>query len=311
MYFLRDQFDVGCLPNTLRERYRMADGPAIKVALFLLFGGEGDEDIIADALSMPSATVRRSLSFWHKAGLMTDDPEKVKARPAAAAKPAPVKDERKPLTPARISEMSLHDPDIAVLLQEAQNFLGRTLDSNESRLLLEVFEYDELPVDVILMIVAWCTPRAKSVRSVVGMTARTARKWREEGITSAAKAEAHLRLLEQREQREQQVACALELETADFNAIQRAYIARWFEEYEYDIEFVKEAYIRSGNNSVNYINALLKGWNQEGYRTLRDVAMSPGNAPAPGRKKKKGAGEPSLLKRALDKRKVRLSDGVQ
>lgn len=309
MYYLCEQFDGGGLPQALKERYRMADGPAIKVALFLLFGGSGDEDAIADALSMPAATVRRSLSFWHKAGLVTDDPAKVKAAPKAKSKAEPSARERKPLTPSRMSEMSLRNPDIAVLLQEAQNFLGRTLDSTESRLLLEIMEYDELPVDVILLIVAWCTPRAKSSRSVISMTARTAQRWCEDGISSVDQAEGHLRLLEQREQREQAVAKALALENASFNATQRGYIARWFEEYGYDIEFVKEAHIRSGNNSVNYLNAILKDWHQQGHRTLRDIAVAPSNAPATGRKKKSGADD-SLLKRALDKRKVRAGNGV-
>lgn len=285
----------------------MADGPAIKVALFLLCGGGTEEDVIADALSMPAATVRRALSFWHKAGLLTDDPTKVQNAPKPKTAPA---GDRKPLTPSRMSELALRNPDIAILLQETQNFLGRTLDSNESRLLLEIFEYDELPVDVILMIVAWCTPRAKSSRSVVGMAARTAQKWRELGISDAAAAESHLRMLEQREQREQLVAKALELETADFNATQRGYIARWFEEYGYDIEFVKEAYVRSGNDSVNYLNAILKGWYQSGHRTLRDVAAAPSNAPAPTKKKKDKESEGSLLKRAVDKRKARVRDGI-
>lgn len=312
MYYLCEQFDTGCLPQPLQERYRVADGPAIKVALFLLCGGSGEEEKIADALSMPAATVRRSLAFWKKAGLITDDPALVKAAPLAkkaAARTGALSGDRKPLTPSRMSEMSLRNPEIAVLLQEAQNFLGRTLDSNESRMLLEIFEYDELPVDVILMIVAWCTPRAKSSRSIISMTARTAGKWREQGIETAADVENHLRLLELRELREKQVALALELESANFNATQRSYIARWFEEYNYDIEFVKEAYVRSGNSSVNYINAILKGWHQQGHRTLRDVAVAPSNAPAPVNKKK--GDEPSLLKRAVDKRKARVTDVIQ
>ena len=301
MYHLCDDFDGGCLPAALKERYRVADGPAIKVALFLLYNGSSDQETVADALSLPIDTVGRALVFWKTAGLITDEiiPDKP-AKKTAKSPEIKIEETRAPLTSSQISSITLRNPEVSVLLQETQHLLGRPLDSLESRILLEIFEYDELPVDVILMTVAFCLPRVKNKRTIISKAARTASDWRELGVDNAETAEEHIRTLELREQRERLVAKTLELENADFNKTQRGQIARWFEEYSYDIDFVKEAYLRTGKNAVAYINSVLKSWNQNGYKTIRDTRAAPGNAPAPV-PKKKGAGS-SLLKKAIKKK---------
>lgn len=307
MYYPSEEFDCGCLPHAFMERYRVADGPAIKVALFLLNAGSGDVESVADALSLPIDTVARAIVFWQSAGLLTDDPatikkaavsQKKKIDPQKVVLLEPV---RKPLTQSQVSGMILANPEIAVLLQETQHLLGRPLDSLESRILLEIFEYDELPVDVILMIVAFCKPRESNKRRIIGTAARTATDWKERGIDNSETAETYIRLLELREARERQVAETLLLEKADFSKKQRSYIAQWFEEYNYSIDFVKEAYLRTGNSSVAYLNSVLKSWHQRGFKTIRDTRSVPSNAPAPTRKKQSKDGA-SLLKKAMKKK---------
>lgn len=307
MFQLCSEFDGGALlPAALKERYRVADGPAIKVALFLLCAGSGDEETVADALSLPLDTVGRALAFWKTAGLITDDPSAAKSaaqkKMPAASGPALFEIDRKPLTPSQISGMLLRNPELAVLLQETQYLLGRPLDSLESRIIVEIFEYDELPVDVILMVVAYCKPRVKNKRTIIGKASRTAAEWRENGIDNAGAVEEHIRLLELREQREREVAETLMLENADFTRAQCAHIARWYEIYGYNIDFVKEAYMRCGNSSVAYINSILKSWNQNGYTTIRDTRAVPSNAPAPVSRKKKEKAGTSLIKKAINKK---------
>ena len=71
---LVQKFDGSTLPSALRERYRMADGPALKVVLLILCSGNIDPDYISDTLSMSAELVERSLAFWEKAGLLTGEP---------------------------------------------------------------------------------------------------------------------------------------------------------------------------------------------------------------------------------------------
>ncbi|MEG1384098.1 MAG: DnaD domain protein [Oscillospiraceae bacterium] len=300
MYHLSKSFNKELLPAPLADRYRMADGPALKVALFLLSAGKGTVESIADALSMPCDTVERALVFWQKSGLISDSPIDENTMTPMLAECVSVKTpklrERTPVSPERVSELSLRNPDIAVLLQEAQRFLGRTLDSVESRTLLEIYEYDELPVDVILLLVAYCLPRVKNKRAMVSMVSRIAEEWFELGITSSADAEEQIKLLELREQRENEVCEILELKDSALSKSQKASVARWFEEYNFDISFVREAYLVKGNNSIAYINKILQNWFNSGFKSLKEVRTTSSNAPVPS-KQKKGGG--SLLKKAV------------
>ena len=177
-----------------------------------------------------------------------------------------------------MAELSLRDPAIATLLQETQVFLGRTLDPLESRTLLEIYDYDELPVEVILMLVAYCVPRLKNKRALTTMAARIADDWYAQGIVTVPDAEAHIRLLEQREAREAQVAQVLELKDPGFNKSQKARIAQWFEEYGFGLDFVREAYLAYGNNSIAYLHKILQGWYNSGVHSLNDVRREFSNA---------------------------------
>ncbi|MEG2259964.1 MAG: DnaD domain protein, partial [Oscillospiraceae bacterium] len=77
---------------------------------------------------------------------------------------------------------------------------------------------------------------------------------------------------------------------------QKASVARWFEEYNFDISFVREAYLVKGNNSIAYINKILQNWFNSGFKSLKEVRTTSSNAPVPS-KQKKGGG--SLLKKAV------------
>lgn len=308
MVYLCQKFDEGCLPAALKERYRVADGPAIKVALFLLCTQSGDEESVADGLSLPLETVRRALEFWQAAGLISTQPPQPEIIQQPSVQQIRPEAERIQLSPSRISNMLLDNPELAALLQEAQYLLGRPLDNIESRILLEIFEYEELPVDVILMIVAYSLPRAKNRRTAISKAARMAASWHEQGVCDTASAECRLRLLEHRERREREVAELLGEDAANFTSAQRGYIARWQEEYGYGLEFINEAYLRGGSKSINYINGMLKNWYRSGYKTIKDTRAAPSNAPAPVGKKGKGG---SLLKRAIERRQEVAADGIQ
>jgi len=304
--------DKGALsaPQPFLDRYREADGPALKTAIYLMSEGNSELSDIVRELDIPLETAERALKFWMASGLVRFCAEEPAPEPAAAPKEprtlkTPKKD-RPSLSPSQISNLMLCNPDIAVLMQETQNLLGRPLESSESRLLLEIFEFEELPVDVILMIVAYSLPRARHNRAVIAYASRIATQWREEGVTTAGAAEDRLRLLEQREERDRLVSETLGIDHALLTSVQKTQIHRWFEEYGYDIDVVREAYLRSGKGSVSYINSMIRSWKQSGYSTVREIRAIPSNAPAvPARSKKKNTSEKTLLQQAIDKRRAR------
>ncbi len=304
MYKVKTQQNSG-LPAALTARLRDADGVALKTALYILsLNRATSEKEISAALGIPTETVSRALRFWVSAGLIieTDEKSESVASKTVFDEPKAVS-LREPLSPERISGILLRNPQIANLMQETQTLLGRPLASNESRLLLEVIEYDGLPADTVLLLVGFCEPRAKSSRAVINNVSRLAEELSNEGVTSYEAVCERIRLFELREQREKEVADALELKDKTFSRSEKANIARWYEEYGYDISFVKEAALRAGEkNTVKYIGGILKSWYNNGYKTLKDTREEISNTSAPV-SKTRARGEDSLIKRAVNMRR--------
>lgn len=305
MFKLKEQPNSS-LPAALEARFRDADGPALKTALFLLCENRPlSENEIISSLGLPAETAARSLSFWENAGLIvkTNGEGEAGVSVKKAADAPKVINLRAPLTPDRISEISLRNPEIAMLMQETQTILGRPLDSNESRLLLEIFEYDRFPADVILSLVGFCAPRAKNGRRVIGDASRLAEELAAEGIDTCESVNERIRLLELREKREREVASALELADKSLSRSEKTHVARWFEEYGYDVAFVKEAALRAnGNTKISYIGGILKSWYNNGYKSIKDTREEISNTTVPVTKTRE-RGEDSLIKRAVNKRR--------
>ncbi len=300
MFELSDKKYAATLPEALTRRYRSADGPALKVALWLLCAGSGSASEIADSLAMPLETVERALALWAVEGLIKESGGENtggEKQPADAAKPRkPVKQ----LSDKRAAELALCDGNVAALLQETQELIGRTLDNSESRALLELYECEELPVEMILTVVAFCAPRLKNKRSLVSRVRREAADWAEAGVSDALSAARYVKLLETREKREKEVAAALGYsEENPFNKSQRAAVARWYEEYSYSAEFAREAFERTGNDSIAYINAILKSWHKKGYLTIKDTYAEGFNARETSSRERESASGGSLFEDAV------------
>lgn len=298
MFELSDKKYASSLPEALARRYRSADGPALKVALWLVCAGSGRASEIADSLAMPLETVERALALWAAEGLIKESGETV-----ADKKETPEAKPRKPikqLSDKRAAELALCDANVAALFQETQELIGRVLDNAESRALLELYECEELPVEMILTVVAFCAPRLKNKRSLVSRVRREAADWAEAGVSDALSAAKHVKLLETREKREKEVAAALGYtEENPFNKSQRAVVARWYEEYGYNAEFAREAFERTGNDSIAYINAILKGWHKKGYLTVKDTYAEGFNAREASSRERENASGGSLFEDAV------------
>lgn len=304
MYKLTCENCINCLPQPLVQGYRTADGPTLKVALYLLSGGSADE--AEGALGLPTETVERALAYWVGKGLLTqcDDAagEENTLNPQIESKPADTATikKRQKISAKRASEISLYDKNVAALLQEAQSIIGRELDSAESFMLLDTYDGEGVPVDEILTAMAYCVGRCKNQRSVIKMSVRTVTSWWDDGIHGGEAAAEHVRLLELRESREREVATVLSIPCEDITRSQRNIIAKWYEELGYSAAFVKEALARSGKNDIRYINAMLKDWHKKGYRTIKDTYAESSTAPVVASPARASTG--SAFERALARR---------
>lgn len=252
--------DSLAVPQLVLNQLQRGDENLIRTALYILSTRSTDPADIARALRLKStAAAQRALDFWYGAGLLERTPE--------TAEPVEVRPPR--LTTAEVAAASCTDPQIAALMHECQNLFGGVVTQTDTNILVSLYCSDGIPVETILLAAAHAAAEGhRSGKYVERMVLR----WREAGIVTGADAERYLHQLEIRRQREQQVAELLGRANSTFPTAERRIIAGWFEEFGYDTAMIAEAVLYAGEqNTVRYVNGILKNWYGKGWRTVRDV----------------------------------------
>lgn len=262
------------VPPIVINKLATARGEDVKIALCALSLGYADPKEIADRLGISRQSVEMSFAFWMGAGLFVTDGE-LTAQTPQLPKRAPRLNSR------QVVEHSKEDPDVALLVSESQNVLGKTLSSTESAALVTLYVQDKLPIDMILTVMSHFAARGKRD---VRYLEKILLSWREEGICTGVDAERYLAVLEKREETEQQLASMMGLDRIAFTAGEKTLIARWFEEYGFDKEMVNAALVYAGEKrNVRYLNGILKKWYAAGYKKPQDIPTGGANLQPVGR----------------------------
>lgn len=277
MVQINPKYSGTTLPLPLAERYVSADGPSLRVALFLLINGPSEPERISEKLNIPLSLVEEALRFWRACGLTADIKEGAKAEAFTRV---------------------LRDEDIAVLLQETQIFLGRPIDVKESRRLTDTVSENSISPDILLLALSYSMGNLPANTNLINYACRTAVDWNSKGIYDIASAEEYVRNLEKVNEFAVKVCDILDLPQEKLTRKNRENLDVWINVYGYGEEFVKEAYIRFGKNSINYINSVLTSWFKNGYRTVKETRKSTSNVKASGRSTAKR--DVSLLKQAIE-----------
>ncbi len=303
MYSLSSDIDTSLLPLSLVERYRLADAAALKVALFMILNKHSEPARIATELNIPIEKVEKSLKFWTDCGFLAyanHDVQEQSTKPQTVV-PSETEEVKKEYSIFDVERNLLRNPELSQLFQEAQRYLGRTISDSETSRLFTIYMSFELPVDVLLMIIAYSKKRAK--RNLFNYIEKICKAWKDEGINCAEKAEKHLKLLEKRERREIKVSRILDVEHDSFKYKDKERITRWYEEFGFTSTIIEEAQKycnEEQKHSVAYINSILKDWHKKGVKTVADTRnKQPSNAPAP--VPKVDQNKDSLIKRAVKK----------
>lgn len=266
-YNLLQEFS-GALPAALQERYKTADGAALKVALLFLEQKSAGIDDICAALNIERGSAERALAFWESTGLISKG-----ERPAA---------QKRVYTLEMLARSSLTNPEIPELLRESQRILGRPTSHAENLQLAGLYEGDGLPVEFILFVLEYSRGFAKP-GGEVRYAERVAQSWQKAGIATLQQAEQHLIKLQRQEEQAQQVAAALGRDASAFTKRERRMISDWYEKFDYDADFAAEAALQSGKTDIAYINSMLVSWHEKKYRTLRQTRNTTINVKSSGR----------------------------
>jgi DnaD/phage-associated family protein len=266
------------LPSAIMEGdLKNLNSDYLKVILLIFRNPDKDYSVglLSNLLALSEQTVKDALSYWKKRGLLLPGNPK--------EKPVQVISERKQMSvPAR----PVQDSELQFLLSRMETTLQRPVTSTDVKTITYIYEYYRLPADVILMAVQYAAERGKNgikyIESVcIG--------WYDQGITNHSLAEAFLQQAAKRAGNENQVKKLLGISGRKLIASEEKYINTWFNEFQFTLDVIEEAYERTVQNTGKvafaYMNKILQNWYQKGYRTLSDILK---NEPS-----RKGGGKPS------------------
>ena len=183
------------------------------------------------------------------------------------------------------------DASFRSLCGEVQRMLGRTLNTEELKILLGFVRYLGLGSDVISVLITYCKDRARQRGNLRNPSLRTIEKeaytWAERGIDTMEEAVAFIQTRNLHNSRLYKLQNLLQIRGRSLTAGEEKYAGNWLE-MGFEDEAISMAYERTCLNtgSLNwaYMNKILQRWHEAGLHTAEEV-RSGDRKPAP-----KGAG---------------------
>ena len=171
-----------------------------------------------------------------------------------------------------------HDCAFRSLYGEIQRLLGRTLNTEEMKIILGFVRYLGMSGDVITVLVSYCKDRARQRGSLRGPSLRAIEKeayaWAEQGIDSVEEAAAYIQAQNLRNSRLARLMNLLQIRGRRLTAAEERYAQSWLD-MGFDEEAFSTAYERTclntGGLNWAYMNKILQRWHQQGLHTGEQI----------------------------------------
>jgi len=272
------------VPAAVTDKHlKLAGALSLKVLLLLCRSGANgiSVDEIAAHLNVKTEDVRDALGYWLSADIVLDSEASViqsaKApEPASSSAAKPPKKAVGILRPSR-EEVALRgkeNKEIAILLNQAQQRLGRMLRANESSTLVGLYDDEGMPVAVILMMLEHLSGRSRATVSAIEAMAAD---WNKRGITTVEKAENEIKAWFAKKQCWYIVAKTMGLGDRQPSERERGYAARWIDEWDIKTELLRAAYDicidKKARIDMSYIDGILKKWHRDGIVDIQTLKV--------------------------------------
>ena len=186
------------------------------------------------------------------------------------------------------------DADFRSLCGEVQRLLGRTLNTEELKILLGFVRYLGLGADVVSVLICYCKDRARQRGNLRNPSLRAIEKeayaWAERGIDTMEEAVAFIQTQNQRNSRLNQLQNLLQIRGRSLTAAEERYAGSWLE-MGFEDEAITMAYERTclntGGLNWAYMNKILQRWHEAGLHTAEEVRSGdrkPGTAAPAGQR---------------------------
>lgn len=161
---------------------------------------------------------------------------------------------------------------------EVQRLLGRSLNTEDLKILLGFVHYLGLPAEVISVLVSFCKDRSRIKGHLRAPSLRAIEKeayhWAEQGIDTLEAAAAYIQNQNARNSQLHQLMDTLQIRGRNLTAAEERFAAAWME-MGFALEVIALAYERTclntGGLNWNYMNKILTRWSEAGFKTLDDI----------------------------------------
>lgn len=269
-----------------RRLLAAASGDAALLYLFLRTGGTPEH--AAQALRLNQTRVDCACASLKQMGLWPEPPKVIR-----------------PSEPPAYTEQDLiraeKGTDFPQLLGEAQRRLGRVLSTEETKILLSIYDYLRLPSEVISLLLSYCIQKARARGSLRNPSMRTIEReayhWADLGIDTMEEAAAYMQLQLERHSVAAQVRGILQLGERKLTPGEEKLVLQWLD-WGFGPAEISRAYektcMNTGGLKWPYLNSILKSWHNQGLHTV--AAIEAGDkAPGPSGSRAQQSGAPSQL----------------
>ena len=267
------------VPAAVADKHiKLAGALSLRVLLLLCRSGANgiSADEIASRLSVKAEDVNDALGYWLSTGVVIDSEALMATAPEDAAEPsAKLPKKTSGVVRPNREEVALRgreNKEIAILLNQAQQRLGRMLRANESSTLVGLYDDEGMPVAVILMLLEHLSGRSRATVSAIETMAAD---WNNRGITTVEKAENEIKVWFAKKQCWYVVAKAMGLGDRQPSERERVYAARWIDEWDMKTELLRTAYDicidKKARVDMSYIDGILKKWHRDGIVDIKTL----------------------------------------
>lgn len=251
--------------DELRRLFGAASGDAAMLYLYIRCGND-PAGAQAD-LQMPTSRYECAAAALRQLGLWVEE----KRLSIATG-------ERPNYTERDVMESMDRDASFRALYGEVQRRLGKTLNTEELKILLGFVRYLGLTADVICVLISYCQERARRKGSSRNPSLRTIEKeaysWAEQGIDTLEEAAAFIQRQNVYNSRLAQLTRLLQIRGRSLTAAEERYAKAWL-----DMGFTDEVFtmayertcLNTGGLSWAYMNKILLRWHEGGMHTADEV----------------------------------------
>lgn len=263
-------FDFVPVRSDFVEKYMIkANGSYVKVYLYALLLGMRNETMeqsaIAEDLNLLESDVKNAFDYWSEEGLIEYNDSKIILNNSSAG----AENKKTGKTTAQIAKLMSENEQLSALCTMSQEILGKTITTKDMETLFWMYDELGLTVEVILMILEYCTTKDK--RSVQ-YAEKVAITWNEKGINTIEAIENFKKSENERNSYFYALRRLFGISDRALSKKEEEYLLKWQERLKMSEDMVALAYeyciMQTGKLTFPYMDTILENWNRKGIRTV-------------------------------------------